>query len=207
MSVRPRIIINVCCLTHLSRFNGLRHSCCLRSVVFRGRRVRHVLDFRHLNIFIDSYRTYMLTSVVLISRNACQLTPCCRDRGEKSIAASPLESALTGQHRVLACFSRNHPLVNPLECALTRNRSASPLECALTKKQGVGALKPYPTFGNTSATSTSTATDRWISSRETTTRRLLFFRFRIPSSPANGPPVIRTRRPTVKNGCGSARKL
>src|SRR5438105_2333291 len=28
----------------------------------------YALDFRHLEIFIDSYRTYVLTSVVLISR-------------------------------------------------------------------------------------------------------------------------------------------
>src|SRR6266567_6846340 len=60
------------------------------------------------------------------------------------------------------------------------------------------------TTPSTSAVSTSTATDLWISSSETTTRKLLFFRFRMPSSPANVPPVIRTRRPTARKGCGPA---
>src|SRR5256885_4182023 len=57
------------------------------------------LDFRHLKIFIDSYRTYVLTSVVLASHNACQATLHSSGLGEKRVAATPLESALTGQHR------------------------------------------------------------------------------------------------------------
>src|SRR5690242_8722570 len=68
----PRVIDNVCRLAYLNRFNGLHHSRTFQSAVFGVWRVLHVLDFRHLNIFIDSYRTYVLTSVVLISRNACQ---------------------------------------------------------------------------------------------------------------------------------------
>src|SRR5260221_13589069 len=43
---------------------------------------------------------------------------------------------------------------------------------ALQKTPGWG-YPPYPTAGRTSATSPSTATDRWISSRVTTTRKLL----------------------------------
>jgi len=35
------------------------------------------------------------------------------------------------------------------------------------------------------------ATDRWINSSDTTTRRLFFFPFNTPSSPAKGPPAIR----------------
>src|SRR6266567_6068288 len=74
----------------------------------------------------------------------------------------------------------------------------------LQKTGGGGPVQLYPPTGRTSAMSTSTATERWISSSEMTTRRLLFFRFSTPSSPAKGPAVIRTRRPTVRNGCGSA---
>src|ERR1700676_12669 len=49
---------------------------------------------------------------------------------------SPLESALTGEHRVSSGFARNQPPASPLESTLTRNRSVTPLESALTKKPG-----------------------------------------------------------------------
>src|ERR1700730_15644887 len=57
------------------------------------------------------------------------------------------------------------------------------------KHRGRGGTSPFPqTTACTSAASTSTATDLWISSSDTTTRSALFFCFRIPCSPVNGPP-------------------
>src|SRR5258708_3152486 len=55
----------VCRLCHLRRSHWNRRP--RRGGVFAGLRVLHVLDFRHLRIFIDSYRTYVLISVVFIS--------------------------------------------------------------------------------------------------------------------------------------------
>src|ERR1700676_294960 len=47
---------------------------------------------------------------------------------------TPVESALTADHRVLTEISRDCPSVSPLESALTRNRAVTSLESALTKK-------------------------------------------------------------------------
>ena len=51
-------------------------------------------------------------------------------------ALTPLDSALTDEHRVLPCFGRNHPPASPLESTLTGNRAVTPLDSALTKKGG-----------------------------------------------------------------------
>src|SRR5712692_9570774 len=50
----------------------------------------------------------------------------------------------------------------------------------------------------------STDIERWISSRDTTTRQFPFQRSRMPLSPARGPSLTRTRWPAVRYGCGSA---
>ncbi len=52
--------------------------------------------------------------------------------------------------------------------------------------------------GSSPSASTSTATDRRIKSREMTNRLPFFFFTRVPSRPASGPALIRTRRPTVR---------
>src|ERR1700676_1170672 len=129
----------------------------------------------------------------------------------KLASVTPLKSALTDEHRVLPCLDRNHPLASPLSPRPPKILFASSLESSLTRKGGTlpllarSPVRFYAGRGLTSAASTSTATERWISSSETTTRIPLFFRFSTPSSPAKGPQFIRTRRPTIKNGCGSAR--
>ena len=56
--------------------------------------------------------------------------------------------------------------------------------------------------GSTSATSTSTATERMMRSMDRTIRECSFLRTRIPSIPASGPQRTRTRRPILKYGCG-----
>ena len=55
-----------------------------------------------------------------------------------SSSLTPLESALASQFRVLPCFDRNHPPINPLESALTRCTTVNPLESAHTKNIGEG---------------------------------------------------------------------
>lgn len=55
-----------------------------------------------------------------------------------------------------------------------------------------------PTAGSRLIASMSTDTERWIKSRESTTRQFPLQRNRMPSSPARGPSVMRTRRPAVR---------
>src|SRR5260370_2416784 len=57
---------------------------------------------------------------------------------------------------------------------------------------------PHCKTRSTSAESTSTAADRAIRSRDSTTRYAFFFRTRFPSTPASGPLLMRTRAPTLK---------
>src|SRR6267378_4139246 len=90
---------------------------------------------------------------------------------------------------------------------------------ALTKNQGEGSVLPILVHpkrfvrrelapsASTSAASTSTATARWISSIEITTRKFPFRRSRIPTVPASGPLLTLTFCPAVKYGCGSGRRL
>src|SRR5437660_7486045 len=55
---------------------------------------------------------------------------------QRSTSASPLECALTSEHRVLPGFGRSCPSVSSLESAVPKYPSASPLECAVTKNWG-----------------------------------------------------------------------
>src|SRR5205807_604434 len=64
----------VCRLCHPRGLRQGRRSL-RRDHILTGLHFLHVLDFRHLNIFIDSYRTYVLTSVVLTSHNPRQTQP------------------------------------------------------------------------------------------------------------------------------------
>src|SRR6266851_7613245 len=57
---------------------------------------------------------------------------------------------------------------------------------------------PHCKTRSMSAESTSTAADRAIRSRDSTTRKVFFFRTRFPSTPASGPLLMRTRDPTLK---------
>jgi hypothetical protein len=54
---------------------------------------------------------------------------------------SPLESALTSQHRVSPRFARNRPPTNPLESASTGFASVNSLESASTKNMGGGGAR------------------------------------------------------------------
>src|SRR5882724_2000512 len=49
------------------------------------------------------------------------------------LPATPLESALTDEHRVSPCFGRNCPSASSLESTLTRSRAVTPLEATLTR--------------------------------------------------------------------------
>ena len=62
---------------------------------------------------------------------------------------------------------------------------------------------PYHPSDSTAVLSISTATARWINSIRMIKRAADFLRTRMPSTPAKGPWVTRTRIPSTKYGCGS----
>ena len=73
--------------------------------------------------------------------------------------SSPLESALTDEHPVLAEIGRSRPSASPLESTLARSTPVTSLESALTNKgEGGGPVcSVYPTFRMRIVTATSSA--------------------------------------------------